>query len=329
MSDHGRSQRTRAILLRRQRAALRDVLGSVKVYQNRVARAIRRGGTTPDLTRLVDQLTAIRESLGLSLTRALRHHRRLTMADIITIWDTHLEPAARRLARQFLQAEVLRRSLALPDRVVSIQTIVTGATDEVAALLAEGIRQGADPRSLARGVAQYLQGADDIPLRDGRLDLRVVPHDQRGAARTLQYQAERLTLSELAMARHETELLLFAGDRSVEAVQWVVADNRGSATIPDICDVLATVDSYGIGKGAYPINRVPPLPHPFCRCSIVPLRETKKATKTPAVELVERVEGFRNHPPGFQNRIRDQYRVAMDAGVTAGELIVGFRDSLP
>ena len=56
-----------------------------------------------------------------------------------------------------------------------------------------------------------------------------------------------------------------------EAVEWVQRRLSASHPRPDICDLHARVDRFGLGEGVYPKPSAPvPLAHPFCRCMLSP-----------------------------------------------------------
>lgn len=57
----------------------------------------------------------------------------------------------------------------------------------------------------------------------------------------------------------------------VSAVKWSLAPGHGGS---DICDELATTDAHGLGRGVYPPDSIPDVPHMRCLCytSIVTVR---------------------------------------------------------
>jgi len=56
----------------------------------------------------------------------------------------------------------------------------------------------------------------------------------------------------------------------VKAVKW----NLSSwGKLCDICKALANEDSYGLGPGVFPLDKVPDLPHHGCDCYLTPVLE--------------------------------------------------------
>lgn len=168
------------------------------------------------------------------------------------------------------------------DSAQHLKTLLTDRVElarrEVQWILTEGLAEGVSPVVLARRLRPYVQGADKFPDRlifgpDGRqtIDLRNAPPAFRGAARQLRYNTERIAFSEIHNARVAAELAAFRADPLIEAVRWTLAPDRGAVKAPDVCDVLATTDFYGLGAGIFPIERTPLSPHPFDRCERVPV----------------------------------------------------------
>lgn len=85
------------------------------------------------------------------------------------------------------------------------------------------------------------------------------------------YNAERIARTENARAYADGQVNRYMNDDDVVAYKW-----RLSVRHPrfDICDFYANADLYGLGKGVYPKDKLPPLPaHPHCMCHIQPLTE--------------------------------------------------------
>lgn len=163
---------------------------------------------------------------------------------------------------------------------------VENAAEEVDRILLQGITERTDPTRLARRLRGYVTGAEQfedhlIVERDSsgevtarKIDLRTIPKEQRGAARKVAFRAERIAITESHVASHEATVHAMREAPQVEGVRWNLSADRGSTAVPDECDYLAQADWYGLGPGVYPVDRVPPTPHPFDRCFTTPeLRE--------------------------------------------------------
>jgi hypothetical protein len=155
------------------------------------------------------------------------------------------------------------------------------AAREAEGILLEGLIADVSPETLARRLRPYVEGSAEVrqvlrelPTRDGgtaTLDLRRVPPEARGAARQMRYNAERIAFSEVHNARAEAERRHFLADDAIVATRWELAPDRGTQTVPDVCDILARGDFYGWGPGIYPVAKTPTSPHPFDRCERFPL----------------------------------------------------------
>jgi hypothetical protein len=169
-----------------------------------------------------------------------------------------------------------------------VNSHIASVKDEVNFIVREAILDGADPRALARGLRQYVVGDESLRAAMSKKGFdwrkaRAAP-GTRGAARRIDFNARRISFSEIHNARREAEAQHFAADPFIRAVRWTLAPDRGSANIPDECDVLAVIDAYGMGPGIYPVNKVPGSPHPFDRCEIEPVTTDDPVTAAQPIE---------------------------------------------
>jgi hypothetical protein len=208
---------------------------------------------------------------------------------------------------------------------------VANAAGEVRAIITRGITHQVDPDALARALRPYMQGAEAFHAAFGSFDdatrrmLQVQSGPLADAAKRLNFNARRIAFSELHNARQEAEVQHFALDPLVEAVGWRLSPYRGPyARIPDICDVLAQQDFYGLGPGVYPVDAVPVPPHPHDKCERVPIvrkwaeRGTPKPmglsrTLRPDEVVVEGVTERRGET--IRKQLRDVFLVTDDPDV--------------
>jgi SPP1 gp7 family putative phage head morphogenesis protein len=74
--------------------------------------------------------------------------------------------------------------------------------------------------------------------------------------------ADRLIRTETQRVLNEAQRQTYK-DRGYDMVEWLVADDER------LCD-----ECMAIGEGGpYPIDEVPPVAHPNCRCTIIPIIE--------------------------------------------------------
>lgn len=98
------------------------------------------------------------------------------------------------------------------------------------------------------------------------------------------YQARVVARNEAVEAFRDASLDAMAQQPWVHGVRWTLSPRHPR---PDICDVLANQDLYGLGPGGYPLESVPER-HPNCLCGLVPIvdeqhfdRELAKAKGEP------------------------------------------------
>lgn len=160
----------------------------------------------------------------------------------------------------------------------ALQGAVQASGADLNAIIRHGLSAQVSPEEIARGLRAYVVGAE--PFHQAFAgeafqrvqDLRTgVPVHLREAGRKLAFNARRIAYSEVHNARAEAEVTHFAIDPLVESIQWVLSVYRGEVVVPDVCDLLATANWYGLGPGRYPIGKVPPPPHPFDRCERMPV----------------------------------------------------------
>ena len=199
----------------------------------------------------------------------------------------------------------LHDGLRLSDRVWRLGQEVRRA---LAAIIEEAVAVGADPRRTARAVEQYLTrgGYWAEPLRDETRRRMRVP-------RNILHGALRLTVTELHHAYHEASVLAYQATPGVLGVEWRLSPSH---VVPDVCDELAA-------RGPYPVDQVPPKPHPWCRCYTVPAVE-------PPDQFVDRLREWLHNPAShpdiegwyrrFEAQLRGTFRRSAPAVVTPPEV---------
>ena len=96
------------------------------------------------------------------------------------------------------------------------------------------------------------------------------------------FAAYRLARNEIAEITFRATLEDYADNPFVEAVKWLLANNRLKQYEDKCCcNELAYEDKYGLGHGIFPLDKVPDRPHVMCLCTVAPIssRRLKKAIK--------------------------------------------------
>lgn len=112
---------------------------------------------------------------------------------------------------------------------------------EVERMIRQGLLSGLNAKELAREVRRFID-----PATPGGVS----------------YAAMRLARTEINNAFHEQQKLA-AARPGVRGVKWNLSDSH---RVPDKCNVYAAQNAYDLGRGVFPIGKVPDKPHPHCFC---------------------------------------------------------------
>ena len=154
-----------------------------------------------------------------------------------------------------------------------------------------------DCKKLAKVLDNYVATGSSKPIKEypnmmARLGNRFPPDTS--------FAAMRLARNELAELYFTTSIKDYMENPYIEAVQWLLANNR-LKMYEDRCDCndIAYEDVYGLGRGIYPLDKVPDRPHVMCLCTLAPItsRKLKKQLEggmtlgnTPTEEWFEKQE---------------------------------------
>ena len=97
---------------------------------------------------------------------------------------------------------------------------------------------------------------------------------------SLDFASYRLARNEMAETTFRATLEDYKDNKFVAGVKWLLANNRlKKYENACSCNELAYTDSYGLGRGVYPLEKVPERPHVMCLCSLAPIssRQLRKA----------------------------------------------------
>ncbi len=125
----------------------------------------------------------------------------------------------------------------------------------------------ASPYSMRSPTQKFLRDIEKAGL-DG-IDRVCKEYVQERAA----WRARVIARSEATTAMRESYVNNAKGKKGVYAFTWLLS--RSGHKSPDVCDVLANQNAYGLGPGRYPPDRVPKAPHPGCLCHPVAVMDAK------------------------------------------------------
>jgi len=167
-----------------------------------------------------------------------------------------------------------------------------------------------DCKKLAILLDKYVATGSSKPIKEypnmmKRLNGRFPPD--------ISFAAMRLARNELSEVYFTTSIKDYMANPYIEAVQWLLANNR-LKMYEDRCDCndIAYEDVYGLGRGIYPLDKVPDRPHVMCLCTLAPITRRKlkkqleggmKLGNTPTEEWFEK----QNHEDNIE-LIKNTYK---------------------
>lgn len=297
-------------------AELREIHRSLDQFIARIVQQIAavRTGLLPGaqgLERLRRIVQREADLLASVLQRTIETGRRAAFRDIERVW----QQAGREYARARGRTEAEIASLRPPPVTLLgvwetlnpagtwrtlLRNHIAEAAREANSIIRTALMAQVGPDEVARRLRRYVIGSEpfqkifsEVPTLTGdvfKLDLRTLPAAERGAAREMVYNAERIAFSELHNARAEAEVQHMVNDPYIKAVQWTLSPDRGSLTEPDECDYLAETDFYGMGPGVFPVDSVPSPPHPFDRCELRPITRATDEIQQPKPQPTLKVD---------------------------------------
>ena len=175
------------------------------------------------------------------------------------------ELAKHRMEKQRLYRE---KEFKLSDRVWDLSN---GAGDGIKALVEAGVNM--DCKKLAKAIDEYTGKGNKKTIKEypnmmKRLKGRFPPDTT--------FAAMRVARNELSELYFTTSIKDYLENPYIEAVQWLLADSRLKMYEEECdCSDIAYEDVYGLGRGIYPIDKVPDRPHVMCMCNIAPITRRK------------------------------------------------------
>lgn len=129
----------------------------------------------------------------------------------------------------------------------------------------ERLGQGADRRdglyTIRSTVREFVR---EVQIRPEEVERLVDRH----LADRAQFQARRIIRHETGEA-HKTAYRVSVREKPhVKGIRRVLSPAHPE---PDVCDLLAAQNLFGLGPGGYPLAKVPETPHPGCLCLEVPI----------------------------------------------------------
>lgn len=137
--------------------------------------------------------------------------------------------------------------------------------------LGEGASRERGPFTLRQHVEQFVRDAGRAVEGDVDNALR---HYMVAKAR---YQARLVARTEMSAALNAAYVERTRGEPFVKAYRWNTSPTHPR---PDVCDMYASTDFSGLGRGVYSPDDLPQLPaHPHCQCYVTSVLDRSFATR--------------------------------------------------
>lgn len=134
--------------------------------------------------------------------------------------------------------------------------------------LREGIARGEDALSVADDLERFLRAdfRSETITRDGKL-IRKNQTLAPGRGGYGNFNSRRLARTETSRVFGAATIETAKITPGIAGIRWQTSARHPE---PDECSDHADRDGYGLGRGVYPVNEVPPYPsHPMCLCVLV------------------------------------------------------------
>jgi len=174
------------------------------------------------------------------------------------------------IARHTMEKQRLYREkeFKLSNRVWDLSN---GQGEKIKKLVEAGVNM--DCKKLAKALDECAKMGNSKPIKEypnmmKRLNGRFPPDTS--------FAAMRVARNELSELYFTTSIKDYMENPYIEAVQWLLANNR-LKMYEDECDCndIAYEDVYGLGRGIYPLDKVPDRPHVMCMCTLAPITSRK------------------------------------------------------
>lgn len=119
---------------------------------------------------------------------------------------------------------------------------------------------GAPTKALKAAYSQLVRAAEDLNQKAINKSIYVATNE------VARYYSERIARTEISRAWSEGFYAQTYDDSDVVGYRWDLSSRH---PVYDICDFHANADLYGLGRGTYPKDKMPPHPaHPHCMCNL-------------------------------------------------------------
>lgn len=176
-----------------------------------------------------------------------------------------------------LNVMMAKRGLQSKNYKTLINRGLQSAAEDVDRFIQSAIGRGTSSKRASRQLAAMLTHNDPEVLKQVQtihekpnllkktLETSGISQREYKSMSTLLYDTRRIMVTETISAYREADILSATRSPVVHASRWQLSGNHPK---PDVCNLYAGQDQFGLGAGVYPSRNVPSSPHPYCSCYI-------------------------------------------------------------
>lgn len=220
------------------------------------------------------ELAVKRAIVQMMETMATAHEEAFAMA--VEATDSPVRASFASVPTDAYEQMFLRRSMGVTESYKTLSRYPLAYGKMLERALDEGVLRGGTYTEVAKGIASGLAGGDpylqrvteQYGLRGGlrraaRAEGAVFDAEASAVARRVGYDALRISRTEMQAAYWEADRVASIASPVTSGLKINLSHRH---PLPDVCDLLAKLDLYGMGPGVYPADAAPAHPHAHCFC---------------------------------------------------------------
>jgi len=188
--------------------------------------------------------------------------------------------------------------------------------NEIETVITAGIARGQSARSMSNQLSQFVLGGGV------------------GMGQSLKTKTMRLARTEINNSYWEASRASSEQSPVVKGIKWELSGRHPQY---DVCDLLVSQNLFGLGRGVYPPEYLPPKPHPNCLCyQIDVLRDVDEFDQERAVPTLQKDidkvrigKGGQGFSKGYKKRQLDLFRNVVRATIEQRGVVMPLMPSVP
>ena len=188
--------------------------------------------------------------------------------------------------------------------------------NEIETVITAGIARGQSARSMADQLSQFVLGGGV------------------GMGQSLKTKTMRLARTEINNSYWEASRASSEQSPVVKGIKWELSGRHPQY---DVCDLLVSQNLFGLGRGVYPPEYLPPKPHPNCLCYQIDVlrdvdefdQERPVPTLQKDIDKVRIGKGGQGFSKGYKKRQLDLFRNVVRATIEQRGVVMPLMPSVP